>query len=84
VSITASDVILLAHAGLGGLGCLAALFLLIATREKLYANAIARRMVLSVTALIAITGLMVEGAGAAIDQGAKLAVFRRGAQGVQK
>jgi hypothetical protein len=55
-----------------------ALFLPAAAREKLYNNAPARRMVLSVAMLIAFTGLAVEGAGAAIDHGAKVALLRSG------
>jgi hypothetical protein len=61
-----------------------ALFLPIAAREKLYANAVARKMVLSVAMLIAVTGLAVEGAGAGIEHGAKVALLRGGAKGAQK
>lgn len=45
------------------------------TREKLYANAAARKLVLSVSALIVITGMAVEGAGAVIDHGVKVALL---------
>jgi hypothetical protein len=45
------------------------------TREKLYANAVARKLVLSVSALIVITGMAVEGAGAVIDHGVKVALL---------
>ena len=61
-----------------------ALFLPIATREKLWSNATARKMVLSVAVLIAITGLAVEGAGAAIDHGVKVALLRGDVKGAQK
>lgn len=53
-----------------------ALLLPIATREPLYSNAAARKLVLSIAALIAITGLAVEGAGAIIDHGVKVALLR--------
>jgi hypothetical protein len=53
-----------------------ALLLPIATRERLYSNAAARKLVLSIAALIAITGLAVEGAGAVIDHGVKVALLR--------
>jgi hypothetical protein len=51
-----------------------ALLLPIATREKLYSNAAARKLVLSVAGLIVITGLSLEGAGAVIDHGVKIAL----------
>jgi hypothetical protein len=50
-----------------------AFLLPIAAREKLYASPAARKLVLSIAALIAITGLAVEGAGAVINHGVKLA-----------
>jgi hypothetical protein len=50
--------------------------LVIVTREKLYANHAARKLVLSVAAMIAITGLGVEGAGAMIDHGVKVALLQ--------
>jgi hypothetical protein len=53
-----------------------AILLPIATREPLSSNAAARKLVLSVAALIVITGLAVEGAGAIIDHGVKLALLR--------
>jgi hypothetical protein len=53
-----------------------ALYLPIAAAEKLYANASARRMVLSVTLMIVITGLAIEGAGAIVDHGVKVALLR--------
>jgi hypothetical protein len=61
-----------------------ALLLPVATREKLWANRAARKMVLSVSVLIAVTGLAVEGAGAMIDHGAKVALLRGNVKGVQK
>jgi hypothetical protein len=55
---------------------LLAFLLPIATREKLDSNSAARKLVLSVAALIAITGLAMEGAGAVIDHGVKLALLQ--------
>jgi hypothetical protein len=52
-----------------------AFLLPIATREKLYSNSAARKLVLSIAGLIAITGLAVEGAGAVIDHGVKIALL---------
>ena len=54
-----------------------AFLLPIATREKLDSNAAARKLVLAIAGLIAITGLAVEGAGAIIDHGAKLALAQK-------
>jgi hypothetical protein len=45
------------------------------TREKLYSNPAARKLVLCVAGLTAITGLAVEGAGAIIDHGVKVALL---------
>lgn len=59
-----------------------ALYLPVAAAEKLYANAAARRMVLCVASLIVLSGLAMEGAGAIINHGAKLA-FRAAAGGMQ-
>jgi len=53
-----------------------ALLLPIATRERLDTNSAARKLVLCVAALIAITGLTVEGAGAVIDHGVKVALLK--------
>jgi hypothetical protein len=61
-----------------------ALFVPIAARDRLYANAAARKMVLSVAVLIAVTGLAVEGAGATIDHGAKVALLRGSVKGARK
>jgi len=52
-----------------------ALLLPIAARENLSANAGARRLVICVAGLIVITGLAVEGAGAVIDHGVKVALL---------
>jgi hypothetical protein len=52
-----------------------AFLLPITTREKLYSNSVARNLVLSVAGLIAITGLAIEGAGAVIDHGVKVALL---------
>jgi hypothetical protein len=53
-----------------------ALYLPIAAADKLYANAAARRMVLCVAMLIVVTGLALEGSGAIIDHGVKVALLR--------
>ncbi len=55
-----------------------ALYLPIAAADKLYANASARKMVLCVALLIALTGMAIEGAGAVIDHGVKVALLRGG------
>jgi len=55
-----------------------ALLLPIATRERLYSNSEARKLVLSIAGLIAITGMAVEGAGAVIDHGVKVALLSGG------
>jgi hypothetical protein len=59
-----------------------ALLLPITARERLYSNSAARKLVLSVAGLIVITGLALEGAGAVIDHGVKIALLRasRGSQ----
>ncbi len=54
-----------------------AFLLPVAARENLSANASARKLVLSVAAMIAITGLAVEGAGAVIDHGVKVALLQK-------
>ena len=53
-----------------------ALYLPIAAADKLYANASARSMVLYVTLMIVITGMAIEGAGAIIDHGVKVALLQ--------
>ena len=60
-----------------------ALLLPIATRENLYSNAIARKLVLSIALLIAMTGLAVEGAGAIIDHGVKVALLDSESKGAR-
>jgi uncharacterized membrane protein len=60
---------------------LLAVLLPIAAREKLDSNPAARTLVLSIAGLIAITGLIVEGAGAVIDHGVKVALLRSEAKG---
>ena len=54
----------------------------IVTRERLTANAGARKLALSVAALVVVTGLAIEGAGAIIDHGVKVALLQssRGAK----
>ncbi len=61
-----------------------ALYLPIAAAESLYRNAAARRMVLSVAMLIVLTGLAIEGAGAIVDHGVKVALLRPAAPGGAK
>jgi hypothetical protein len=56
-----------------------AFYLPIAVRDKIYANAAARKMVLSVALLIVLTDLAAEGAGAIISHGVTVA-FQRGNQ----
>jgi hypothetical protein len=55
---------------------LLALLLPIAVRQPLDSNAAARKLVLSVAGLAAITGLAMEGAGAVIDHGVKVALLQ--------
>ncbi len=57
-----------------------ALYLPIAASEKLYANAVARKMVLCVAMLIVLTGLAIEGSGAVINHGAKVALLHTSAE----
>jgi hypothetical protein len=52
-------------------------YLVIASRAKLYANSGARKMVLYVSMLIVLSGLALEGSGAIINHGAKLALATR-------
>ncbi len=61
-----------------------AFLLPITTREKLYANATARKLVMTTAALIAFTGLAVEGGGAVIDHGVKVALLHDAAKGVRQ
>lgn len=58
-----------------------AILLPIAARDKLYGNQAARRLVLSIAALVAITGLALEGAGAVIDHGVKVALLENASKG---
>jgi hypothetical protein len=53
-----------------------ALYLPIVAREKLYASAAARKMALCVAMLIVLSGLAIEGSGAIINHGAKVALLR--------
>lgn len=55
----------------------------IATREKLYSNSAARKLVLSIAALIVITGFAVQGAEAIIDRAAKIALLHKESRGAQ-
>ena len=47
-----------------------------ATRETLSANSAARKLVLSIAAMIVVTGVALEGAGAVIDHGVKVELLR--------
>lgn len=58
-----------------------AFLLPVATREKLASNSAARKLVLSLAGLIAITGLAVEGAGAVIGHGVKVALLHQASKG---
>ncbi len=65
------------------------LYLPIAAADTLHTNASARRMVLSVAMLIVLTGMVLEGSGAIIDHGVKVALLHpttktAAAQGVAK
>ncbi len=53
-----------------------ALYLPIVAAEKLHTNAMARRMALCVSLLIVLTGMALEGAGAVINHGVKVALLR--------
>lgn len=53
-----------------------ALLLPIAAREPLCSNAAARRIVLSAAGLVLLTGVALEGAGAVIEHGVKVALFK--------
>jgi hypothetical protein len=58
-----------------------ALYLPIVAADKLYANAIARKMVLCVALLIVCTGMFIEAAGAVVDHGVKIALLQARAEG---
>lgn len=58
-------------------------YLPIAARDRLYSNSAARKMVLSVAMLIALSGLAIEGCGAIINHGAKVALSRSITEGVR-
>jgi hypothetical protein len=60
-----------------------AFYLPIAVRDKIYANAAARKMVLSVALLIVITDLAAEGAGAIISHGVTVALQRGNRKGTR-
>jgi len=55
-----------------------AFLLPIATREEADSNAVARKLILAVSGLIVITGLTVEGAGAIVNHGVKVALLPAG------
>ncbi len=56
-----------------------AMLLPVVTREDLHLNFAARKLALAVSALVLITGLALEGAGAVIDHGVKVALLPRAA-----
>jgi hypothetical protein len=60
-----------------------ALYLPIAAGQKLYASAAARKLVLSVAMLIVLTGLAIEGAGAVINHGVRVALVQKTSAGGQ-
>ncbi len=60
-----------------------ALFLPIAARANLAASRVARTMVLSVAALVVLSGLAIEGAGAVINYGVKVAFVHTGVKGAE-
>lgn len=57
---------------------LLAFLLAIAAREPLHSNSAVRQLVLCLAGLTALTGLAMEGAGAVIDHGAKVALLQHG------
>lgn len=58
-------------------------YLPIAARDRLYANAAARRLVMCVALLIALSAWVIEGAGGVIEHGAKLALIQADAKGAR-
>ena len=62
---------------------LLALYLPIAARDKLFSNKAARNMVLAVAALIALSGFAIEGAGALVNYGVKVAFVHTGEKGAE-
>jgi heme/copper-type cytochrome/quinol oxidase subunit 4 len=58
-----------------------ALYLPIAAGDQLHSNASARKMVLAVALMIVLTGLAMEGSGAIINHGAKLAFLHAAMRG---
>lgn len=60
-----------------------AFLLPITTRENLSVNRATRKLILSVAALVVMTGLAVEGAGAVINHGVKVALLRDASQGAK-
>ena len=60
-----------------------ALFLPIAALANLAASRVARTMVLSVAALVVLSGLAIEGAGAVINYGVKVAFVHTGVKGAE-
>ena len=60
-----------------------ALYLAIVTRQKLVNNPKARAMVMSVSALVFLSGFAIEGAGAIINFGVKSALMTTGIQGAE-
>lgn len=62
---------------------LLALYLPLAARDRIHVNTTARAMVLCVAALIALSGLAIEGAGAIVNYGVKVAFVHTGVRGAE-
>jgi hypothetical protein len=60
-----------------------AFYLPLATRNRLAGNAVAKAMVLSVAALVALSGFAIEGGGAMINYGVKSAFVHSGVKGAE-
>lgn len=60
-----------------------AFLLPITCRERLSVNPTARKLVLAVSGLVVVTGLTVEGAGAVINQGVRVALEQNAQKGIR-
>lgn len=61
-----------------------ALYLPIAAAQRLAGNPGARNLVMTVAALVVLSGLVIEGAGAVISNGVKVAFVQPGVQGAEQ
>ena len=61
-----------------------AFYLPFAVRDRIFSNKAARNMVLAVAALVALSGFAIEGAGALINYGVKVAVVHTGVKGAEQ